>query len=155
MNSITVLPQHKFYQLLIPWLEKKLQTFTYDLSLILTSTSWGTSASWCPCYWPTPSTCQSKYSCTVYRHGKISLQIQKREGRSGGRGQTAGSQLAYSICSVFGSVTKKVLYAPCKKSQSTDELAWGHLTIFLVLLLETWWNDMYSYLFFLCKRHKC
>lgn len=41
----------------------------------LTSTSWGTSASRCPCYWPTSSPCQAKYSCTVHRHRKISLQI--------------------------------------------------------------------------------
>lgn len=49
----------------------------YGKIKILTSTSWGTSASRHPCYWPTSSPCQAKHSCTVYRHRKISLQIKE------------------------------------------------------------------------------
>lgn len=46
---------------------------------------------------------------------KFLCKYKNGRGEVGGKGQTAGSQLAYSICSVIGSVTKKVLYAPIKK----------------------------------------
>lgn len=70
----------------------------YSKLKTLTSTSWGTSASRCPCYWPTSSPCQAKYSCTVYRHRKISLQI--KEGTN--RVNSAGS---------FSCLSKNILYS--------------------------------------------
>lgn len=57
---------------------------------ILTSTPWGTSASWCSYYGTASSACQPKYCHTVYRHGKISLQIQT----GGVRGWGTKSQLS-------------------------------------------------------------
>lgn len=107
----------------------------------ITSTSWGTSASWRPpSDWPTSSPCQPHYRCTVYRHGKISLQTQWEGAKWRKR-----SRSVYLLYLLFVQCLTKVVVCSCLFQMKNLQAGCFFFSF----------SDDCAYLFFLCKRHEC